>query len=191
MKTVTNEENVLEIKNSKFYSYLYSVSDPMEVKKYLDNVKSMHPKATHYTYAYRIYDMEKSSDDREPKNTAGKPMLGVLQKQDLTNTLVIVVRYFGGIKLGVGPLTRAYVKSVLEVLNKTTYIDLIPGYKIELVLDYNLEKEINKILNSSNIISKEFKEKITYQALVTEEVLNQLRNNNYNFDIINELYIKR
>ena len=116
MKSVKRDiTNYLEIKKSKFYTYIYYVDDD-NINKYLDKVKNDHPKATHYVYAYRLLDKEKSFDDGEPTGTAGSPIMNVLEKEDLYNILVIVVRYFGGIKLGAGGLIRAYTKSLTEAL---------------------------------------------------------------------------
>ena len=110
--------NLVEIKKSKFIAYLVPYS---LFKVTLENLKISQPKARHFVYAYRYLNefnqiVENSSDDGEPKNTSGKPSLSVLQGQDIINSAVIVVRYFGGIKLGTGGLVRAYSKSVNEVL---------------------------------------------------------------------------
>lgn len=191
MKTVTNVENMIELKKSKFIAMLYNVNNIDDIDNYMEEAKIKYPKARHYTYAYIVNDQEKSSDDKEPTNTAGLPMLNVLKSNGLNNVLCIVVRYFGGIKLGVGPLTRAYVKSVTEVLNKTSFIELEQGYNIKITFSYNNEAKINRIISNCEVAKKDFKEDITYYLAVNEEVLEKLKNENISLDIINETYIKK
>ena len=118
MKTISNNiETIYEIKNSKFITLLYKIDDDFNLDEILNEVKDKYPKATHYCYAYRLIGKEKSSDDGEPGGTAGIPMLNVLIKEDIVNILAITVRYFGGIKLGAGGLTRAYSNSTIEAIN--------------------------------------------------------------------------
>lgn len=106
-------QSFIEIKKSKFYGYLYNVNSVKDVAKILEDLKKEHKKATHICYAYKIVDgveIIKFSDDGEPSGTAGRPMLNVIEKKNLKNVLICVVRYFGGIKLGAGGLVRAYTK---------------------------------------------------------------------------------
>lgn len=176
LKTIENEiENELIIKNSKFITYLYPLKDN-NINNYLDKIKKIHSKATHYCYAYIYNDIKHSSDDNEPSNTAGLPMLNVLEKNDLNNILAIVVRYFGGIKLGAGGLVRAYTKSVSDALKSANIIELVKGYKIKLEFDYQEEKQINYILKASEILNKEYKDNIEYIVNVDEDTLSKLKN---------------
>lgn len=109
----------LVIKKSKFIAYKYEINSLQEVKEILQNLKKEHKKANHICFAY-LYSKElvseKCSDDGEPNRTAGYPILQVMKKKNLTNTLVAVVRYFGDVKLGAGGLTRAYTNVTSEVL---------------------------------------------------------------------------
>lgn len=109
----------MEIKKSKFIGYVYDISTSEEVIPILANLKKDNKKAKHIAYAYILTNphLEKCDDDGEPSGTAGRPILNVMQKKGLTNKLVCVVRYFGGIKLGAGGLVRAYSKSASEVLS--------------------------------------------------------------------------
>ena len=119
MKTIVgNIENIIEIKKSKFLAFAYSVGSEEEVDKILDNLRAEHRSANHVTYAYVLFSpsVEKCSDDGEPSGTAGKPILENIKRKGLQNVLVVVVRYFGGIKLGAGGLVRAYSNSAKEVL---------------------------------------------------------------------------
>jgi len=108
--------NTLEIKKSKFMAYYYNVENIEEVKIVLEQLKKDHKKAKHFVYAYNINNYMKKSDDKEPGGTAGMPILNIITKNNLNNTLIVVVRYFGGIKLGAGVLTRAYSNSAKEVI---------------------------------------------------------------------------
>lgn len=115
----TEFSNILEIKKSKFIAHIVPYQQFDELMKRL---KDEHPKARHFVYAYRYLNefdqvVENCSDDGEPKGTSGKPSLKVLAGNDLINTAVIIVRYFGGIRLGTGGLVRAYGDAVNEVIN--------------------------------------------------------------------------
>lgn len=107
----------IEIKKSRFCFYRIDGSID-EFTSQLENLKAQHKKATHVCFAYSFSSPfeEKCSDDGEPKGTAGQPILSVIKKKGLTNVGVVVVRYFGGIKLGAGGLVRAYTKSASEAL---------------------------------------------------------------------------
>lgn len=184
-----NYENEIIIKNSRFITILIKINDKDKVKFYLQDIKNKYPKATHYCYAYIINDYKKSSDDGEPSGTAGTPILNVLEKENITNILAVVVRYFGGIKLGAGGLVRAYSKGVRELIRKTNLIKLINGKKIEINFDYNEEKNINYILKEEQIINKNYSDKVTYIVLIKNDILEKL--NNYNYKIIEDTYIEK
>ncbi len=115
---------LVEVKKSKFISYIFNVNSVDEIKRIIEQIKVENKKATHVCYAYSISGkefLEKAFDDSEPSGTAGKPILNVIQKQNLSNILIVVVRYFGGIKLGAGGLVRAYSKAAsLAVLETKT-----------------------------------------------------------------------
>ncbi|MDO5003703.1 MAG: YigZ family protein [bacterium] len=184
-----NVSNEIIIKNSRFITFLFKVETKNEIEDKLESIKKNHPKATHYCYAYITNKFKKSSDDGEPGGTAGIPILNVLEKEKLTNILAIVVRYFGGIKLGAGGLVRAYSKSITEALSKTNYISLVNGYLIELTFDYKNQKNIDYILKDSIIKEQNFKEKIFYKVLIKKELLESL--SPYNPNIINESLIEK
>ena len=111
-----------EIQKSKFYSFAYPVFDVDAVNEILEMVRAEHKTATHVCYAYVLDSpkTEKMSDDGEPGGTAGKPMLELIKKKKLSNVLLIIVRYFGGIKLGAGGLVRAYTNAGNMALNDAT-----------------------------------------------------------------------
>ena len=177
----------IEMKNSRFICCMYPIQQD-SISSILNEVKKQYPKATHYCYGY-IYDSVKhSSDDGEPTGTAGFPILNVLEKEDLNHVLCVVIRYFGGIKLGAGGLVRAYTKSVTEALKEATFIELISGYKIEIQFPYEEENSILYILNQSEIIDKKYLETITYTVLVDRNTYQKLLK--YQPTILEELFIK-
>ncbi|MCI8568520.1 MAG: YigZ family protein [Bacilli bacterium] len=189
MKTIKdNIKNELVIKNSKFITLLLKI-DSSNIKDILEKIKKEYPKATHYCYAYIYNEIKHSSDDNEPTGTAGLPMLNVLEHENLNKILCIVIRYFGGIKLGAGGLIRAYTKSVTEVLKEANFLDLEKGYKINIEFSYNLEKQVNYLLKDYKIIDKKFDKTISYLVEIPENFLNKLYN--YNYQIIEEIYIKK
>lgn len=107
-------------KGSKFLAYASPIMSEKDAYELLLKIKKDHPKARHYCYAFRLYpdaSLERMDDDGEPSGTAGRPILGQLVKQSLTNTLIVVVRYFGGTKLGVSGLTEAYKTSAANAIN--------------------------------------------------------------------------
>jgi len=116
-----------EINKSKFFSFAYPVFDVKSVDKLINDFQSKYSDATHVCYAYLLDSprVEKANDDGEPSGTAGKPLLELLKKKKLSNTLVVVVRYFGGIKLGAGGLVRAYTTAGNMALDKASVVEFI------------------------------------------------------------------
>lgn len=180
----------LIIKNSRFIALIYQIQSQDEIEVLLKEVKIKYPKATHYTYAYRTKEQEKANDDGEPSGTAGMPILNVLQKQDLINTLVIVIRYFGGIKLGAGGLVRAYSKACKEVVEQTKKVKLIPAKKIKIQTEYHKGKELDYLLENNNgkIIEKSFTDSITYIVILEKETILK---GHFVYEIIGNDYIEK
>ncbi len=148
MKTIQKEiENLIEIKKSKFISYAVSVTSEKEVKEFLINLKKEHSDATHICYAYVLYSptMEKCSDDGEPSGTAGKPILDVIKRNNLSNVFVAVVRYFGGIKLGAGGLVHAYSNSAKEVIDLAEIKELTE----HIILDVEITVDSKYIIDNN------------------------------------------
>ena len=191
MQTIKNNtKNEIIIKNSRFICYLYKIKDINEIHNILDNIKLENKDATHYCYAYILDNIKKSSDDGEPSGTAGIPILKVLENNNLNNILAIVIRYFGGIKLGAGGLVRAYTKSVTNTLSKDNIIKLIEGYNINIEFNYNQIKEIDYLLKDITINSKEFNDTIKYNIDIPISFLETLKINNINYQIIKKIYIE-
>lgn len=184
-----NIEHEIIIKNSRFITILIKINNKEDITKNLETCKLNYPRATHYCYAYKIGEtIKKSSDDGEPSGTAGLPMLNVLDKENITNILAIVIRYFGGIKLGAGGLIRAYAKSVKEALNEIEKKELVPATLCEITFPYTKEQEIKKEIKEENIISKTYLENITYQMKIpkTSTLLQDK-----NIKILEDTYIEK
>ena len=107
----------IEVMKSKFIAYLYPLQKEEDFKPLLMSLRKEHKKARHIVYVYRVGTKSKSSDDGEPKGTAGHPLLELLHKKDINNVALLVVRYFGGTLLGAGRLLRTYLQAGIEVIN--------------------------------------------------------------------------
>ncbi len=114
MRPISKSEII--IKKSKFIGLMYKVNSVEEVNSILEDLKIEHKKARHMPYAYKVGNTGKKTDDKEPSGTAGNPIWNVLERNNLDNTLIVVIRYFGGVKLGAGPLLRAYSSAANELI---------------------------------------------------------------------------
>ena len=171
-KEITSE---IIINKSKFITILTNINDIDKVKEKLEEIKKQYKDATHYCYAYIINNHEKCSDNGEPSGTAGMPILNVLKQNDLTNILCVVIRYFGGIKLGAGGLIRAYSTSASVALNKAIITNLVNGYNITIEFSYDNLKQIDYLLKNIDI-KKDYQTNITYNFNITETKFNQIEN---------------
>jgi uncharacterized YigZ family protein len=176
LKFVQKEfSHIYEEKKSKFIAYLI----PFELfDTVMKRVKAEHPKARHFVYAYRYLNefdqiVENSSDDGEPKGTSGKPCLSVLAGQELINSAVIVVRYFGGVKLGTGGLVRAYGYSVNEVIKISEFKVYQKLILKSLVCEYGELSQLEYLLDQDNITikSKHFSATVQLRIELTAEQL--------------------
>lgn len=168
MKSIKNEViNEIIINKSRFIGILVSINSKDEVNGILNKYKEIYKDATHYCFAYVIGGYSKCDDDGEPSGTAGMPILNVLQNNDLTNVLCIVIRYFGGIKLGAGGLVRAYSKSASECINNADIVSLVPGFDMVIEFEYEHLKQIDYVLKDVDIIKK-FDGNIIYSFKISE-----------------------
>ena len=117
-------EKQIEVMKSKFIAYLLPLNNEEDFKPFLANLRKEHKKARHIVYAYRVDMKSKSCDDGEPKGTAGHPLLELLYKKDINNVALIVVRYFGGTKLGASRLLRTYLQAGIDIVNNSELIAL-------------------------------------------------------------------
>lgn len=187
-----NVRNEIIINKSKFITCLFKINDINDIDKIFNDVKNEYKDATHYCYAYILDGNMKCSDDGEPSKTAGAPLLNVLKKNKLNHVLVIVIRYFGGIKLGTGGLVRAYTKSITECLNLTNITESYKGYLVEITFNHSNIKQVDYILKDENIIKK-FGEVVIYEFYVKEKDLEIIQNklNQYilKFKLLGSFYL--
>lgn len=160
----------LEIKKSIFLATLIPVKNEEEAQEAIAKMKKEKRDATHNCSAYRIGAeriYEKSSDDGEPQGTAGHPMLHVLQINELTNTLAIVTRWFGGIKLGAGGLTRAYTQSLADAVKEADLVRYTPHEKYTVSFPYTTAGAFENHIKGTDIIVKDrqFSDKVTVTFL--------------------------
>lgn len=192
---VIDKENIYEmiIKNSKFISYIYKVNNLNDIEIIINNIKNKYKDATHICYAYKIDNLIKTNDDNEPTGTAGLPILEVINKNNLNYTIIIVVRYFGGIKLGAGGLLRAYSKGASNVVKLCNLKKLIKGFDITITFGYDNLKNIDYLLKEENIYDKKYHDKIKYSFKTSDNnIIDKIKNNkDITINNINEIYIEK
>ncbi len=161
-KTITKPSNeaLFKDRNSKFYGYAFPILTVEEVKLQIGLLKKKHHAARHWCYAYQLgtYDVKfRVNDDGEPANSAGQPIYGQIQSFDVTNVLIVVVRYFGGVKLGVGGLINAYRSAAKLSLEESTIIEKTIDVQFKLVFDYKNMNKVMRIVKEKrlNIISQQ------------------------------------
>lgn len=155
--------NTIIIEKSKFICYMKHIETEIEFKDYLNSIKKKHYDADHACSAFISNNIKRSNDDGEPSGTAGAPILNVLEKNNLNEMCAIVVRYFGGIKLGAGGLIRAYSNAISECINKGVLVENIEYPKYELALSYEMANKIEHyIKNNTILIDTKYDENITY-----------------------------
>lgn len=149
-----SEETLFKDKNSKFYGFAFPVNNEDEVKNELEKVKKIHPNAGHHCYAYQIGVEDiiyRANDDGEPNNSAGMPIYGQIQSFDITNVLIVVVRYFGGTKLGVSGLINAYRSSAKITIESSEIIEKTVEVYFKIIFDYDMMSKVLRILKEKNI----------------------------------------
>ena len=170
-------------KKSKFIANLFYVETIEEAEKYIKEIKKKYNDARHNCFAYAVETENdgiavKYNDDGEPQGTAGAPMLKLVLENGLSNILVIVTRYFGGILLGTGGLVRAYSGAVEEALKEAKIINKTKGYRIKVQVEYSDTEAIKYYLEKMNIkiIEIEYSEKVTFIIETVKELSEKLKN---------------
>lgn len=155
-KTISKptEEVLYKVKGSKFFGYAFPVVNEDEVKECLSIIKKQHHSARHVCYAYQLGEEVvrfRVNDDGEPSNSAGMPIYGQIQSFEITNVLVVSVRYFGGVKLGVGGLISAYKTSAQLALQNAVIIEKTINVFFQLTFNYDLMNAVQRIIKEKNI----------------------------------------
>lgn len=175
IKTITQSgESLFKDKGSKHFGFIFQATTENEAKTLIENIHQQHPKANHHCFSYIIIEgsqtIERFNDDGEPNNSAGLPIYNQLKKHELINVCAIVVRYFGGTKLGVGGLIYAYKTATEQAIENALIETIIPKVSLKLTVDFNEISALNQTLNQNQI-----------------PIENEEYNNNYNvFVRINE-----
>ena len=156
-KTIASsvQEVIFKEKSSKFLGYAFPVTSEEEIKAHLEEVKKAHFSARHWCYAWQLgygtNQRYRANDDGEPNNTAGIPIYGQIQSIELTNILVIVVRYFGGIKLGVGGLVQAYKTTAQLTLQEAEIEEKLITEELRIRFDYPLMNKVMRVVKEQNL----------------------------------------
>ena len=162
--------NTIVIEKSKFITYMKRVKSEEEFKDYLNQIKKKHYDASHVCSGFICHNINRSSDDGEPSGTAGAPILNALVKNNLDEVCALVVRYFGGTKLGTGGLIRAYSSAVSECIKTGTLIENIEYPKYNLVLTYELANKVEHyIKNNTILLNTKYDENITFQFALDDK----------------------
>lgn len=172
-------EGIYKEKGSKFYAFAYPVSSEDEIKSCLQELKKQYYDARHHCYAY-ILGKDKlnyrSNDDGEPGNSAGPPILGQIRSKELTDVLVVVVRYFGGTKLGVGGLITAYKTSTQEALENAEIITKYLEKEFKITFEYPQMNDVMKLVKDFDlkILDQYFEQDCVMRLIVREKYANEL-----------------
>lgn len=186
-----NSKYELIIKNSRFITLLYKVSSWSDALDILDKVREEYPDATHYCYGFIADEIERCSDDGEPSGTAGMPILKVLKANNLNYILGIVIRYFGGIKLGAAGLIRAYSKGVANAIKENQLKELVKGINLEITFNWENLKQIDYLLKDVKINEKTFLDSIKYNIDIPDDLLEVIISKVNSYEIIRDIYIEK
>ena len=179
MFTVLEKNEITLIRDkSSFIGILVHATSVESAKQYLLDIKKEYPKAKHYCYAYSIGGMKKSSDDGEPSGTAGRPLLELLGKKEMDETLLVVVRYFGGILLGASRLMSTYLETGVQAINSADIVEISNRYGYKMTMSYKDFDELKRLgkmwgFSFENI---KYEDKISLDVLGDEDAGERLAN---------------
>ena len=174
-------------KNSKFFGYAYPVTTEEEIKQHLEQLRKQHSGAVHFCYAFQLGTEKvyyRANDDGEPSNSAGMPIYGQIQSFDLTEVLIVVVRYFGGIKLGVSGLISAYRTAAQMALQEAEIIEKTIDIRYLVSFDYKNMNKVMRVIKENNLTI--VSQKMTESCQI--EIATRKKNAEKIFDIFNHLF---
>jgi uncharacterized YigZ family protein len=189
-----SEETLFKEKSSKFFGYAFPIESEDEVKPIIEVLKKKHPQAVHYCYAYQIGTetiQYRANDDGEPSNSAGAPIYGQIQSFGLTNVLIVVVRIYGGIKLGVGGLISAYKTSAQMTLESCEIIEKTIDVPFQIAFDYKNMNKVMRVIKEKklDIVSQEMEINPTTNLPIGKFVIKTRKKNaELTFDTFNSLF---
>ncbi|MEZ0005756.1 putative YigZ family protein [Flavobacterium sp. 28YEA47A] len=182
-----SEEVLYKEKNSKFFGYAFPISSEEEAKEILEDLRKQHHSARHWCYAFQI-GTEKiyfsANDDGEPSNSAGMPIYGQIQSFEITNVLVVVVRYFGGVKLGVGGLISAYRTAAQMALEASEIVEKTIDIHYLVSFDYKNMNKVMRVIKEKNLDIVSQKMEMSCEI----EIKTRKKNAEMVFDIFSNLY---
>lgn len=152
--TKASEEVLFKDRNSKFFGYAFPVTSEEEIKEHLEELKKKHHSARHWCYAWQLGKSDfryRANDDGEPSNSAGMPIYGQIQSFEVTNVFIVVVRYFGGVKLGVGGLINAYKTAAQMALEASNIVTRTIDLKFEISFDYPEMNKVMRVIKENNL----------------------------------------
>ena len=172
----------LEIKKSEFIAYAYPVISREEAMFHVEQLREQYPDARHFCWAYIIGDPDNTTsagfdDDGEPSGTAGRPILNVLQHKSIGNVIIVVVRYFGGIKLGAGGLTRAYAGAAQAAVDEMTLNPYVPMAQIQILAEFATEAQCRYMIESlgGHIDDVAYSKQVTLTATLAQADIESLK----------------
>lgn len=195
-KTISSpSEGLFKDKGSKFISFAYPIKSDAEIKDLLNNLRSEHSKARHYCWALRLSPdrgIFRINDDGEPSGTAGRPILNTILSSDITNILIVVVRYFGGTLLGVPGLINAYKKATVDVIKNSQIIEKTINSLYTLDFDHAQINEIMRIVKEEElkVKSQSFDNKCAMEVEIRQSAVNKVIGRLNKFENVNSKFIK-
>lgn len=188
-KTISapSEEILFKEKNSKFFGYAFPIVNEEEVKLHLEQLKKQHFSARHWCYAYQLGTEKisfRANDDGEPNNSAGMPIYGQIQSFEVTNILIVVVRYFGGVKLGVGGLISAYKTAAQMSLENAEIIEKTIDVNFQLTFDYKNMNKVMRVIKEKNLEIVSQKMEMNCELIIST----RKKNAESTFDIFSNLF---
>lgn len=173
--TQTAEYEIEPIKGSRFIGFAGAIESDAEALDFVEQIKSRYPDARHWCWAYQLREQKRTrfNDDGEPSGSAGKPILAPIVGRELLDCLVVVVRYFGGVKLGVGGLVRAYSQAANAVLNHADIVEVVPKVTLQLDYGYDDTGQIAAALAAMNMIEENsmYTDRVTSTVLVVPDAV--------------------
>jgi uncharacterized YigZ family protein len=182
-----SEEILFKEKSSKFFGYAFPIQSEIEVKPIIEGLRKQHPHAVHYCYAYQIGTeilVHRANDDGEPSNTAGMPIYGQIQSFGVTNVLIVVVRIFGGVKLGVGGLITAYKTAAQMTLASSELIEKTIDIRYFISFDYKNINKVMRVIKEKNIEIVSQKMEMSCEI----EIVTRKKNAEMVFDIFDSMF---
>jgi uncharacterized YigZ family protein len=169
-----SSDYLLKEKQSKFYGYSFPVSDTKKIKSFIALLQKKHHNARHFCYAYKIGFEDpvfRVNDDGEPRNSAGMPIYGQIQSYNLTNVLIVIVRYFGGIKLGVGGLVSAYKECAKKTLESNKIITRTITLPVQIKFNYLQMNNVMRIIKKYDleVVNQEIQIDCVFDILTTKD----------------------